>query len=90
MTLNDDGTTSESNYLNEMAMHSNTFIEYSVNIKDETHSLTVKDTSYQPLMISIDNPVLQSLVQAALVQFEYDPHMEAPEIVIKFKMVWQS
>lgn len=90
MTSNDDINT-DGRSLNDMALpQSNHFIEYSVTIKDETHSLTVRDTSYHPIVLSTDNPLLQSLVQAALEQFEYDPLMEAPEIIVKFKMIWQS
>jgi hypothetical protein len=90
MTVNDDNN-SEDRSLNEAPFpQSNHFIEYSVTIKDDTHSLTVKDTSYNPIVLSTDNPLLQSLVQGALDQFGYDPHMESPEIVVKFKMVWQS
>lgn len=65
-------------------------IEYTIRIKDEANTLTVEDTSYDPILLSTDNQYLKDKVNEALVKFGYDPHMESPEIVVKFKMVWQS
>lgn len=65
-------------------------IEYSIRIKDEKDTLIAKDTVNGSLHLSLDNPFLKERINEALVKFGFDPNLEGPEIVLKFKMVWQN
>lgn len=65
-------------------------IEYSIKVKDNTNTFTAKDFSNDPLLLSKDNPFLIERVKEAFGKFPQGEGSEAPEIVIKFKMIWQS
>jgi hypothetical protein len=65
-------------------------IEYSIKIKDEKDTLTIKEQSYEPILLSKDNLLLIGKIKEALVKFNYDPDQESPEIILKFKLIWQT
>lgn len=67
------------------------YIEYTIKIKDEKSTLSEKDISYDPLLLSKDNEKLALDVNAVAERFFADNDSgESPEITITAKMVWQS
>ncbi len=68
----------------------NEFIEYTIKIKDESHSLSEKELSHVPITLSKDTLELAQKVDALAKRFfDISESSEAPSIEIKFKMVWQ-
>jgi hypothetical protein len=65
-------------------------IEYSITVKDETNTLTVKDICYDSILISKENPFLKERVKSAVDKFCIEPQAESPEIILKFKTIWQN
>lgn len=70
------------------------YIEYTITVKDESNTLSRKEISYEPILLSKDEPRLFDEVRDLLEKFKENQGSqelgEAPEIVLKFKMVWQS
>jgi len=63
-------------------------IEYTITIKDDTTKLVERETSYEPILLTRDNPALQALVDKALEKFKSNSPGETPDIIIKTTMVW--
>ena len=65
-------------------------IEYEITIKGDTHRLSAKHISYEPLLASQENPDLEQQVNDLLDKFkQHDPgNEESPEVVIKFRLCW--
>lgn len=66
------------------------FTEYVIKVKDEKTSLTERDFSYEPLLLSRDNEMLIQKISAVVEKFlENNPTQEAPEVTVRTKTVWQ-
>lgn len=69
----------------------NLFIEYVIKVKDEKTSLTEREVSYEPLLLSKTNEALLQRVSEVVKRFlEKSPSEDSPEVTIRAKMVWQS
>jgi len=67
------------------------YIEYTIKIKDEKSTLSEKEFTYEPLLLSKDNEQLKQEVYGLEYRFKSDnPGQESPEITVTAKMVWQS
>jgi len=71
------------------------YIEYSITVKDEHNTLSKKEISYEPLLLSKNDETLAMAVEQLFRKFKEnqvgEPYeVEAPEIILKFKMVWQA
>lgn len=67
------------------------FTEYVIRIKDEEHSFSKKEITYDPLLISHENEILSHKIKTLVDQFmEANPSQESPEITVKTKTIWQS
>lgn len=68
-------------------------IEVSIKVKDEKTSHTEREELHLPLMISKDNRELVEKVANVYNNFisskPTQESAEAPEITLKFKMIWQ-
>jgi hypothetical protein len=67
-------------------------IEMSIKIKDEKITHTAKEHLHLPLDLSKDNRELVEKVASVYAQFVHmgcQQSAEAPEITLKFKMIWQ-
>lgn len=64
-------------------------IEYSITIKSESETLTVKETVYDYLILALDSDFWKAEVTKALEKFGFNSAQESPEIVIKAKMIYQ-
>ncbi len=67
------------------------YIEYTIQVKDEKSSLSTKELSYDPILLSKENVLLKEEVAFLFEKFQ-ETHLgeESPEIIIKAKMVWQA
>ena len=64
-------------------------IEYSITIKTESETLTVKETSYDPIVLSGESDFWKAEIEKALLKFGFNESQESPEIVIKAKLIYQ-
>lgn len=64
-------------------------IEYSIKIKDEANTVTVRDIEPSAFLLCKDNALLSEKIGEALIKFGFDLTNDSPEITIKAKMVWQ-
>ena len=73
---------------------SSEYIEYIIKVKNESRTLSEKEISYEPILLSKSCEELSAKVDAVAQRFfaslEEEEKQESPEIVINFKMVWQS
>jgi len=67
-------------------------IEMQVKIKDEKTTHTEKEVLHLPLELSKSNTELVEKVASVYSNFiaaQSSPGQDAPEIILKFKMIWQ-
>jgi hypothetical protein len=73
---------------------SSEYIEYTIKVKNESSTLSEKDISYEPILLSKECDFLSEKVNAVAQRFfasiSDEDKQESPEIVISLKMVWQS